>query len=151
LLVGEELVNQAKQLGVYDINKYVKDTTDIIEKYEAKMNRVKGEIKRTLKNLVKYATKEISNIDMSYIKESRLDNVSTKLEDFMRDFNYRKRYLDRVLELYNYLQDNATDLNRVKNHWNDISNSYPINTQRYSRYDKLIRKAIKKYESEVEE
>ena len=149
LMIGEELREQAKKLGVLDIDKNVKDTTDIIEKYEKAFEDAKEEIKNTLKNLARYITKEISQLDISKFKNEKLEDISDKLDEFSRDFNYRKQYLGRVVTLYHYLQnDSDFKLDSVKDYWNNTKYSYPVNTKRYQRYDKLIQKAIKKCESE---
>ena len=148
LMVGEELREQAKKLGVLEIDKYVKDTTDIIEKYQKVFKETKDEIKKTLKNLTKYVSREISQLDISNFKNEKMDTIGMKLDDFVRDFNYRKNYLNRIVTLYHYLEDERFEMDNIKSYWSDIKYSFPVNTKRYQRYDRLIQKAIKKCESE---
>ena len=150
LLQGEELINQAQKLGVFDIDKTAKDTSDIIEIYEKAVMKTKEEIKRTLLNLARYINKEMSELDIKSIKASDINQISEKCNDFIVDFKYRKQYLERVTNLHEALTNNdGIKISDIKDYWENTKSSYPNNTKRYKRYDKMIEKSIKNFESEV--
>ena len=151
LIKGKEIEEQAKKLGVYDIDKNVRDTTDIIEKLEMTLKKSKEEIKCILRNLARYINKEMSEFDLKEIKTSNVDYIDEKINAFMEKFKYKKQYLDKIMRLYNYLVDetNTLEMENIKRYWEDTKMTFPVNTERYSRYNKLIEKVIKNYESEV--
>lgn len=149
LLIGDELINQASKQGVLNVDKKAKDTTDIMEKYEKAVEKAKKEIVRVLGNLAKYINKEMSQLDLKKIKENNVENIQCKCSDFIRDFQYRMQYLERIINLYNYLNNNNEfTINQIKDYWENTKNSYPVNSKRYKRYDNQIKKAFKTLESE---
>ena len=150
LLVGDELREQARKRSVLDINKYAKDTTEIMEKYEIALEKAKKDIKNILKNLAKYVNNEMSNLDLKTIKAANVKDMNTKVDDFIRDFQYRRNYLNRIIDLYNALENNSSlEMVNIKDYVNNTNASFPVNAKRYQRYGKQIEKAIKDYESEV--
>lgn len=149
LLEGDELREQARKRDVLDINKFAKNTNEIIETLEAALDKAKGEIKNTLKNLAKYINKEMSELDLKAIKAKNIEDIDEKINQFMNTFSYRKQYLERITQLYGYLSRNDIEISTIKDYWENTKRQYPNNTKRYSRYNKLIEKTIKNYESEV--
>ena len=150
LLKGDELKEQARKRDVLEINKFAKDTNEIIENFEKALEKAKEDISRILKNLAKYINKEMSEMDLKQIKTSNVDDISNKIASFMSSFNYRKQYLDKITNLYNYLKErDELDIDTVKDYWNNTKMQYPQNTKRYARYGKMIEKVINQYESEV--
>ena len=151
LLIGDELIEQAKKLDVYYIYKLAKDTTDIMEKYEIALQKAKDEIKNVLRNLANYVNREISELDIKEVKTRKIEDMKTKLDDFMSKIKYRQQYLNRITDLYNALNrtENTVEMKDIKNYWANTKSSYPVNSKRYKRYNNLIEKAIKNYESEV--
>ena len=151
LIYGDELVEQAKKWGVFNVDKFAKDTTEIIEKYEIAMQKAKEDIRDTLRKLAKYINKEMSELDIKEVRTNNIGQMSDKLDEFMNKFRYRHQYLQKVTSLYNALnsENNSLDITEIKDYWNNTKASYPVNTDRYKRYNKMIEKAIKKYESEV--
>lgn len=151
LIKGQELEEQARKLGVFGIDKTARDTTDIIEKLEATLRVAKEELKCVMKNLARYINKEMSELDISEIRTSNVDFIEENINQFIDKFKYRKQYLDKIMNLYNILNDtdNTIEMGNIKQYWEDTKYSYPVNTERYKRYDKLVEKIIKKYESEV--
>ena len=152
LINGKELEEQAKKLGVYDIDKNVVDTTEIIERYENLLRKYKEEVKCILRNLARYINKEMSELDLTEIRTSNVDFINEKVEQFMDKFKYRQQYLNKIMQLYNALTpiENTIEMKDIKNYWENTKLSFPVNSDRYKRYDKLIEKVIKNYENESE-
>jgi len=150
LLIGEELRNQAQKYGVFNIDKYAKDTTYILEKYENAMSKLKEDLKRVLNNMAKYVNNEISNLTLKDIKTNNLSQMSQKVEDFNRDFRYRTNYLQRIIDLHHALDtNNYVTFSNIKDYIRNTKASFPNNSKRYERYDKQIDKLISNFESEV--
>lgn len=152
LLKGEELIKQAEKYNLLHIEKYAKDTTEIVEKYEIAIEKAKVEIKRILKNMIKYINKEMSELDLKKIKDSNIHNIREKSDNFINDFRYRLQYLDKIISLYNYINNDEfgnIDIDTIKDYWRNTKNSHPVNSGRYKRYDKQIEKTFKNLESEV--
>lgn len=151
LLSGDELISQAQKQGVLEVNKFAKDTTDIIEKYEIALEKAKKDIKNILKNLAKYINKEMSEFDIKQIKANNVEDINRNVNQFLEKFRYRQQYLNRISDLYETLnkENNRLEMHDIKNYWEYTNIQYPVNTERYKRYDKMIQKAIKSYESEV--
>lgn len=150
LLVGDELQSQAKKLGVLDIDKNAKDTTDILEKYEASLRKAKEEIRGILRNLAKYVNKEISELDITQVRTNDIDKIMNNISEFTNKIYRRREYLEKIMDLYRALnEDNSIQMESIKDYMERTKLQYPVNSDRYKRYNKLIEKAIKKYESEV--
>lgn len=154
LIKGQELESQAIKYGVYGIDKYVKDTTEIIEKFEETLMKSKKEIVCILRNLARYINKEMSEFDLTEIRTNNVDFIDERVNQFLDRFKYRQQYLNKVMSLYKALidEENRTrklEMNDIKNYWENAKSQFPVNTERYKRYDKLIEKVINKYESEV--
>lgn len=152
LLVGEELREQARKRDVLNIDKFAKDTNEIIEKYEIALEKAKKDIANTLKNLAKYINNEMCSYDLKQeIKTNNIQEINNKVNDFMDKFKYRQQYLNRIINLYSCLtrEGENIEMKDIKSYWDNTKISYPINSKRYQRYDKKITKAINEYESEV--
>ena len=149
LLEGKELQKQAEKYGVLNVDKTAKDTTEVMERYEEIVEKYKKEIKRIVGNLVKYVNKEMSELNLKKIKTNKIDDVLSTSNDFIKDFQYRMQYLDKIVNLYNYLNGGSVSIENVKDYWENTKHSYPVNTQRYKRYDNQMKRAFKALEEEV--
>lgn len=143
LINGDELVEQAKKQGVYGIDKFAKDTTEILEKLLETEEKIKKEIKRILSNLIRYVNKEMAGLDIKTIKSRDIEEINSKSEDFLSQFRYRMQYLSNVIGLYRTIDNKNID--DIKECMNILKINYPVNSDRYSRYGKQIDKEIKKY------
>jgi len=146
LIVGDELIAQAKKQGVYGINKYAKDTTDLLEKIEKAREDMTKEIKKTLKNFIKYISKELEEKKLVIMNKNDIYAIERTGQEFLNNLNNDLNYLHRLTNLYNDIEDNEIDT--TKYCVNTIKN-YTRSMDKYSRYFKQIDSSIKKYESEV--
>lgn len=148
LIYGEELENQARKYGVLNIDKKAKETTEIMEKIERQAEKALKEIQRILRNLARYVNKDMSEITLGQLKDKDFSKMNKKYETFIRNFNYQHDYLNRIINLYNYLNKNDINFNTVKDYIETTKRNYPNHTKKYARYQKMLDKAIKDYESE---
>ena len=145
LLIGDELIAQAKKLGVYDINKYAKDTTDIMEKIEKSAEEMKKEIKKTLKNFIKYISKELEEKRLTFVKRNDIYEIERNSQEFLNSLSNDLNYLHRLTSLYGNIEDNNVESTK---YYIETIKSYTRNMDKYSRYFKKIDNTIKKFESE---
>ena len=148
LMYGEELKSQARRYGVLDIDKKAKETTEIMEKIEKQAEKALKEIQRILKNLARYVNKDMSEITLQELKDKDFSKMNEKYDNFIKRFNYQHDYLNRIINLYNYVKNNDIDIDKVKDYVDTTKRNYPNHTKKYARYQKMIEKAIKDYESE---
>lgn len=146
LIDGEELVNQAIQCQVLGINKFAKDTTSILEKIEIAEEKAKNEIKRTLKNFIRYMNRELADTRLDTIKSSKIEEITSKGNQIVDKLYGDLRYLDNIIQYYKYLDEYS--LQRIKDNFNYIKINNP-KSKKYSRYFKQVEKTILNYESEV--
>lgn len=146
LIVGDELVEQAKKHGVYGIDKFAKDTTDILDKIKQSKEEMQQEIKRTLKNFIKYISKELEDKKLTIINKNDIFEIERNGQNFLNGLSNDLNYLHRLTTLYTNIENN--DLNSTKYSIECIKNN-THSVDKYSRYFKQIDKSIKKYESEM--
>lgn len=148
LMYGEELKSQARKYGVLDVDKKAKETTEIIEKIEKQAEKAIKEIQRVLKNLARYINKDMSELSLAELKDKDLTKMNEKYDKFVRNFSYQHNYLNRIVNLYNYVKSGVVNFKEVKDYVETTKNHYPNHTKKYARYQKMLDKAIKDYESE---
>lgn len=148
LISGSELINQAKNLGVWDIDKFAKDTTEILETYKEKLEKTKKEVRRILKNWARRINKDMSEMEVKDLRCSDLCKMQQKYDDFMKKLKYKKNFLDKIYSIYSYLEGDYS-LEQTKDYLNYTKRNYPNNFKQYERYEKLINKEIDKFEKEV--
>lgn len=146
LLVGDELREQAKKTGVYEVNKYAKDTTDILEKLEKVKEEMIKDVKKTLKNFIKYITREMETKRLEFINKNDIMMIEQNGQEFLNTLSNDLNYLHRLTNLY-YGIDTYT-IDDTKYSINNIKHN-TRNMDKYSRYFKQIDNTVKKYESEV--
>ena len=148
LLVGDELTEQAKKQGVYGIDKFAKDTTDLLDKIEKAKEEMNKDIRKTLKNFIKYISKELEEKRLTIINKNDIYAIERNGQEFLNNLSNDLNYLHRLTCLYNDIEE--IDVDSTKYNINTIKN-YTRNMDKYSRYFKQMDNSIKKYESEVSE
>ena len=146
LIVGDELIEQAKKQGVYGINKVAKDTTDLLERIEKARDEMAKEIRKTLKNFIKYISKELEDKKLTLLNKNDIYEIERNGQEFLNGLNNDLNYLHRLTTLYSNIE--TIDLDNTKYSVETIKN-YTRSMDKYSRYFKQIDNSIKKYESEV--
>lgn len=141
LLVGEELVEQAKKQGVYDIEKTVEDTTELVEKLEKAIEDTKKELKKTLNNFVKYINKELLNYDINQCKGENVEEIRNKTYKLFYQIQDNYYFLNNIISIYNNVD--SYEIESIKS---SIKNA---NDNKYSWYFKRLLNIINKYEREV--
>ena len=141
LLVGEELIEQAKKQGVYDIDKTVEDTTELIEKLEKAIEETKKELKKTLNNFVKYVNKELLKYDINQYKGENVEQIREKTDKLFYKIQDNYWFLRNIIGIYNNVD--SYDIDSIKS---SIKNA---NDDKYSWYFKRLLNIINKYEREV--
>lgn len=142
LIVGEELENQARKLDVYEIDKTVKETTEIIAKLEDVKRLTKVHIIKTLDNMIKYINKQMSEKTFENLKSNDIDQILRKTNLEIEKIESDLHYLSNVIYLRNSIDDNSSiegikySVDRYKN-------------DKYQRYFRELNKIFKNYESEV--
>lgn len=148
LLIGDELIAQAIKQGVYEVDKTALDTTSILEKIDIAKKELKQEIKKTLGNFAKYINKQISNMDMSDFKSTKVDEINSKSNKFLKDIQDKFYTLQNVINIYNSIE--TYSIANIKLEIKYLKqNSIIVNNKKYNRYIKLMEKSTQKYESEV--
>ena len=154
LIKGEELESQAQKLGVFGIDKKVEDTTDILDKIEKAKEETKEQIRKTLKNFVRYVTRNMKNEKLNIASSADLDNIAKSSKEFVNNLTIELNYLQELSQLYNNLE--YLSIRGIKNNVLDLKNKIEYNNKyynkdnKYNNYFKQIDKALKVYESEVE-
>ena len=146
LINGEELQEQARKQEVLNIDKVVKDTTEILEKIEKAKEETKEDIKRTLRNFIKYLTREMQSKKLDTIDINNILDIETKGRDYINTLSNNLRYIENINSFYRSINDYS--INRIKDtvkYYKENNN----NAKDYSRYFKQIEKSIDKFESEV--
>jgi len=146
LLYGDELTEQAKKLEVLDIDKNAKDTTEIMEKLEKAKEDTKNEIKKTLKNFIKYISKEMEEKRLEILNRNDVNEIENNSRKFLDTLSNDLNYLSRLTNLYREVD--YSSFNTIKSDVKYIK-SRTISKDKYSRYFKKIDKTIEKLESEV--
>lgn len=146
LIKGDEIEKQAKKQGVLGIDKTAKDTTEIMEKVAKAKEETKEEIKKTLKNFIKYVSREMENKKLELINRNDINEIERQGRDFLDTLTSDLRYLQRLTNLYRDIDD--CSLNYTKDSIENIKYN-TISRDKYSRYLKQLDKTIKHYESEV--
>ena len=147
LIKGKELEAQAIKQNVANIDKRVKDTTSILEKIEEAQKQTKEDIKKTLKNFIKYLTREMEDKRLEVVNKNDVNAIELNINNFMETFSNDLRYLQRLTSVYRNV-DNGS-INDTKYNINYIKDHYTRNKTGYARYFKQIEKTIKDFESEV--
>jgi len=147
LINGEELQKEAKRLGISNINKFAKDTTDILEHYDEVVEKTKVEIKRILKNMARYVNREILQTTGKRFISSKLEFLGTEFDELNSSLNYKVHYLQRILNLYNNLSSYSID--NIKYSISNIKSQFPLNSKKCDRHNKQIDKVMKDFEKEV--
>lgn len=148
LLKGEELEEEAKKHNVYDIVKYAKDTTDMLDKIEKAQKDMKEDIRKTLKNFIKYLSKEMEEKRLEIVNRNDIYAIERNGQDFLNTLTNELNYLHRLTNLYSSLEDVEYSVESTKNSIENIK-YYTRSMDKYSRYFKQMDKTIKKFESEV--
>ena len=149
LLYGDELIEQAIKTQVLGINKKAKDTSEIVEKIEKLKGDTKEEIRKTLKNFIKYMTRQLENKKLEIINKNDIDSIERTGTDFVNNLKRDLDYLHTLVQLYNRVNDYS--LKSIKSEVNFIKDFNENNKNRYSNYFKQIDKTFNKFESEVNE
>lgn len=147
LIKGKELEAQAIKQGVSNVDKHVKDTTEILERIEEAQKKTREEIKKTLKNFIKYLSKEMQDKKLEIVNKDDVNTIELNINNFMETFSNDLRYLQRLTSVYRNV-DNDT-INGTKYNINYIKDHYTRNKNGYARYFKQIEKSINDFESEV--
>jgi len=140
LIYGEELIEQAKKQEVYQVDKKAKDTTELLERLQEITEKAKEEIKKSLKNLIRFVNKEI--ISYNFNKSSNITEIEKNTNDLLTTMLDNTRYLGTIIDFYKNI-DNY-NMNYIQRYTNDIRKD-----KKYDRYYKQMENAIKNYESEV--
>ena len=143
LINGEELINQATKQDVLNVDKYAKDTTEIVEKIEKIKEDTKEEIRNTLKNFIRYITRQMENKRLEILNRNDVIEIENNSKDFVSGLCNDLNYLQNITYLYKTIENNSIE--SIKNTASRYKND------KYDRYFKQIDKAIKNYESEVNE
>lgn len=147
LLQGEELINQAIKLDVYNVDKYAKDTTEIYEKMEIVKEQTKEEIKRTLKNFIKYINRQMAKANIEGIKSNDIDTIEKDSRRFINNLATELDFLSSVINTYKSIETTSIESLKFQMTW--LKKSAEERGKKYGRYFDLTEKSIKKYESEV--
>ena len=148
LLQGEELIACAIKQGVNEVDKTALDTTAIFEKIEIAKQETKEEIKKILGNFAKYINRQISNIDISGIKSSKVEEIKTKSNKFLRNLQDEVNFLQNIINFYDMIDDYS--IGNIKLELKYLKqNTLIVNNKKYNRYIKLMEKSTQKYEREV--
>lgn len=136
LLTGDELIAQAEKQEVLNIDKYAKDTTEIVDKIEKAKEETKETIKRTLRNFIKYLTREIESNKVSIFEKDDITKIKDNGKAFIEKLTNEISYLSTITRLYENVQ--VSSLNRVKDTIDYVKFDYDEKTKTYSRYFKQI-------------
>ena len=147
LLQGDELIAQAIKQDVFDVEKFAKDTTQIYEKIKDLKEKTKEEIKRNLKNFIKYINRQMSNIDTKNIKSSDITTIKNNSRKFVDNLQNDLSFLESVINTYNMVETASIDSIKFQMDW--LKKNAERNGKKYSRYFNLTEKSILKFESEV--
>lgn len=147
LIYGDELIEQAIKTQVLGINKTAKDTSDIIEKIEQLKEDTKKEIGNTLKNFIKYMTRQLENKKLEIINKNDIDNIETTGLEFVNNLHNDLNYLHNLIQLYKQLD--IRTIKYIKQEIDFIKDYNKNNKEKYNNYFKKIDKTLNKYESEV--
>lgn len=149
LMYGDELIKQAIKTQVLGVNKKAKDTIDIIEKIEQLKEDTKKEIGNTLKNFIKYMTRQLESKKLEIINKNDIDSIESTGLDFINNLHSDLNYLHNLIQLYKQLD--IRTLKYIKQEVNYIKDCDKNNKDKYNNYFKKIDKTLNKYESEVNE
>lgn len=144
LLVGDELLEQARKRDVLTIDKKAKDTTDILEKLEKQKQELKDNIKKTLNNMIKYIYKNISDEKLETISNKDIVDIRKGACDFVNTISDKLSMLNSTISFYNSV-DNYT-ISSIKSDKEWLRRQVKGN---YERYFKQIDKHIANYEKEA--
>lgn len=144
LLVGDELLEQARKRDVLTIDKKAKDTTDILEKLEKQKQELKDNIKKTLNNMIKYIYKNISDEKLETISSKDIVDIRKGACDFVNTISDKLSMLNSTISFYNSV-DNYS-INSIKSDKEWLRRQVKGN---YERYFKQIDKHIANYEKEA--
>lgn len=147
LIKGKELETQAIKQNVANVEKHVKDTTEILERIEEVQKQTKENIKKTLKNFIKYLTREMEDKKLEIVNKNDINVIENNINNFMETFSNDLRYLQRLTSIYRNVDHDT--INNTKYNINYVKDHYTRNLTGYSRYFKQIEKTIKDFESEV--
>ena len=145
LIYGEELVEQARKQGVLGINKKAKDTSEIVIKLEKLKEDTKEEIRNTLKNFIRYMTRQLEDKRLDIINRSDIDSIEATGRDFITGLQCDLNYLHSVIQLYK-----SVDYQTIKNLKQTYTNIKEENKEdKYNNYFEQIDKTFNTFESEV--
>lgn len=150
LIVGDELIEQAKKQEVYNIDKVARDTTDITEKLEKIKLETKEEIRKTLKNFIRYITREMESKKLEILDKNDINGIELTSHNYINELSNDLRFLEVITSAYRNL-DNAS-LNSTKERIKNIKEcdtKYYNKENKYNNYFKQIEKTFNKLESEV--
>ena len=131
----------SEKQGVYDIDKTVEDTTELIEKLEKAIEETKKELKKTLNNFVKYVNKELLKYDINQYKGENVEQIREKTDKLFYKIQDNYWFLRNIIGIYNNVD--SYDIDSIKS---SIKNA---NDDKYSWYFKRLLNIINKYEREV--
>lgn len=147
LIYGDELIEQAIKTQVLGINKTAKDTSVIIEKIEQLKEDTKKEIGNTLKNFIKYMTRQLENKKLDFINKNDIDSIEATGLAFVNNLHSDISYLHNLIQLYKQLD--IRTIKNIKQEIEFIKDYNKNNREKYNNYFKKIDKTLNKYESEV--
>lgn len=146
LLIGDELREQARKQEVLSIKKNAKDTTEVVEKIEKAKEETKENIKRTLRNLIKYLTREIEGEKLSVSNINEISRITLEGRTFINKLARDLDYLQQLTDTYAYME--SWSLKSIKERLESVQVSYD-KSKDYTRYFKQIKEIYDKYEKEV--
>lgn len=143
LIVGDELIEQAKKQEVFGIDKLAKDTSEVVEKLEKIKENTKEEVKKTLKNFIRYITKELESKRLEIINRNDITEIETKSSNFVNELSSNLRYLQNITWLYKKVDE--VNFEAFKRYAEEYKQD------KYDRYFKQINKAFDNFEKEINE
>jgi len=151
LIYGEELINQAEKLKVNHIEKTIKDTTYILEKIDKIKEEMKNDIKKTLKNFIKYVTKEMESKRLEILDKNDIDKIAINTNEYIQTITNDLRYLETITRMYRNID--SYSVNSIKNGIENMKDvgKYYHKENKYTNYFRQMQKAINKLEREVNE
>ena len=147
LIYGEELLEQARKQGVLGINKKAKDTSEIIIKIEKLKEDTKEEIRNTLKNFIRYMTRQLENKKLDVIDRNDIDSIEATGRDYITNLQSDLNYLHSIIQLYKSIE--FSNINTIKQTYTNIKEDNINNKDKYNNYFEQIDKTFNTFESEV--
>ena len=142
LLVGEELVAFASKLGLLEINKSAKDTTEILDKLEELKLKTQEDIKKILKNMIVYVNRQMKNINLNTPTSKDVAKVQKETRELFDK-------MSKTYETFNYINNLYNSIDNLSA--SEVKDRFDIyGLHKYTRYYKQILKVVDFYKNESE-